>query len=107
MSNAFHGLVSQPVFRLGSGTVETAFVLLLLIPRTARLGAALISVWMVGVILSHIFVLGYSLFFVSALVTFFLSCLYLFLSRKRLNSAASDGPSHRSTSEPGARCFRG
>jgi hypothetical protein len=91
MSNAFHGLVSQPVFRLGSGTVETAFVLLLLIPRTARLGAALISVWMVGVILSHIFVLGYSLFFVSALVTFFLSCLYLFLSRKRLNSAASDG----------------
>jgi hypothetical protein len=23
MSNAVHGLVSQPVFRLGSGTVET------------------------------------------------------------------------------------
>jgi hypothetical protein len=90
MSNAFHGLVSQPVFRLGSGIVETVLVLLLLIPRTARLGAALIAVWMVGAILSHIFVLGYGLFFVSALATFFLSCLYLFLSRKQANSTDSD-----------------
>jgi uncharacterized membrane protein YphA (DoxX/SURF4 family) len=90
VSNAFHGLVSQPVFRLGSGIVETVLVLLLLIPRTARLGAALIAVWMVGAILSHIFVLGYGLFFVSALATFFLSCLYLFLSRKQANSTDSD-----------------
>ena len=44
MSNAVHGLVSQPVFRLGSGTVETVLVLLFLIPGTARLGAALIAV---------------------------------------------------------------
>ena len=91
MSNAFHGLVSQPVFRLGSGTVESVFVVLLLIPRTARVGATLIAVWMVGVILSHIFVLGYNLFFVSALANFFLAGLYVFLSRKELNSAASDG----------------
>ncbi len=91
MSNAFHGLVSQPVFRLGSGIVETVLVLSLLIPSTARLGAALIAVWTVGAILSHIFVLGYGLFFVSALATFFLSCLYFFLSRRQSNSAASDG----------------
>jgi uncharacterized membrane protein YphA (DoxX/SURF4 family) len=91
MSNAFHGLVSQPVFRLGSGIVETVLVLLLLIPSTARPGAALIAVWMVGAILSHIFVLGYGVFFVSALAIFFLSCLYLFLTRKQSNSAASDG----------------
>jgi len=81
MSNAVHGLVSQPVFRLGSGAVETVLVVLFLIPRTARLGAALIAIWMVGAILSHVFVLGYGLFFVSALATFFLSCLYLFLTR--------------------------
>jgi hypothetical protein len=91
MSNAFHGLVSQPVFRVGSGMVETILVVLLLIPRTARLGAALIAVWMVGPILSHIFVLGYGVFFVSVLANFFLSCLYLFLTRKQSNSAAFDG----------------
>jgi uncharacterized membrane protein YphA (DoxX/SURF4 family) len=83
MSNAVHGLVSQPVFRLGSGAIETVLVLLFLIPKTARLGAALIALWMVGAILSHVFVLGYGLFFVSALATFFLSCLYLFLTRSQ------------------------
>ena len=81
MSNAVHGLVSQPVFRLGSGAIETVLVLLFLIPRTARVGAALIAIWMVGPILSHVFVLGYGWFFVSALATFFLACLYLFLTR--------------------------
>ena len=91
MSNAVHGLISQPVFRYGSGAVETVLVLLLLIPKTARLGAALIAVWMVGAILSHIFVLGYGLFFVSALATFFLACLYLFLTRRKSDVAVSGG----------------
>src|SRR5256885_577153 len=59
MSQAVPGLVSQPVFRLGSGAFETAVAALLLIPKTARLGAALIVVWMAAVILSHIFVLGF------------------------------------------------
>ncbi len=104
MSNAFHGLVSQPVFRIGSGIVETILVLLLLIPSTARVGAALIAVWMVGAILSHIFVLGYGLFFVSAVATFFLSCLYVFLSRKQSGSGAPMARPHRSTR---ARSFRG
>jgi uncharacterized membrane protein YphA (DoxX/SURF4 family) len=58
MSQAVHGLVSQPVFRLGSGVFETLVAVLLLIPKTARLGAGLIVVWMTAVILSHIFVLG-------------------------------------------------
>ncbi|HET6930161.1 MAG TPA: hypothetical protein VFI45_07550 [Candidatus Acidoferrum sp.] len=90
MSNAFHGLVSQPVFRLGSGAIETVLVLLFLIPRTARLGALLIAIWISGAILSHIFVLGYDLFFFSALAIFFLSCLYLLLSRTQSKYAASD-----------------
>jgi|SRR5450631_2746115 hypothetical protein len=90
MSNAFHGLVSQPVFRLGSGTIETLLVLLFLIPVTARLGAALIAVWMFGAVLSHIFVLGYGLFFFSALAIFFFACLYLFLTRAPSNPTAAD-----------------
>jgi hypothetical protein len=66
MSNAFHGLVSQPVFRLGSGIVETVLVLLA-IPSTNRLGADLIAVWTVGAILSHIFCAGLWLVFLLVL----------------------------------------
>src|SRR5580704_14813161 len=59
MSQAVHGLVSQPVFLLGSGVFETVVAVLLLIPETARLGAGLTAVYMTAVVLSHIFVLGY------------------------------------------------
>src|ERR1700747_3622155 len=41
MSQAVHGLVSQSVFRLGSGAFETVVAILLLIPTTARLAAGL------------------------------------------------------------------
>jgi uncharacterized membrane protein YphA (DoxX/SURF4 family) len=58
MSQTVHGLVSQPVFRLGSGVFETVVAVLLLIPKTARLAAGLTVVWMSAVILSHIFGLG-------------------------------------------------
>jgi hypothetical protein len=89
MSNAVHGLVSQPVFRIGSGSIERLGAILFLIPRTARLGAAIIAVFMVGALLSHIFVLGYGWFFVDALATFALPCLYLFLTRKRSDNPLS------------------
>jgi hypothetical protein len=82
MSQAVHGLVSQPVFRLGSGAFEMMLALLLLIPRTARLGAGLIVAWMTAVILSHIFVLGYGPFFVDALVVMMLALIYLLLTRR-------------------------
>src|SRR5260221_3538922 len=58
MSQAVHRLVSQPVFRVGSGAFETVMAVLLLIPKTARLGAGLAVVWVTGVIFSNIFVLG-------------------------------------------------
>src|SRR6266478_6122211 len=80
MSQAVHGLVSQPVFRLGSGTFETVVAALLLIPKTARLGAGLIVAWMTAVILSHIFVLGYGPFFVDALMVMVLALVYLLLT---------------------------
>jgi chromate transport protein ChrA len=76
-------LVSQPVFRLGSGAFETVAAVLLLIPKTARLGATLITVWMTAVILSHFFVLGYGWFFLDALTVMVLTVIYLLLTRRR------------------------
>jgi len=81
MSQAVHGLISQPVFRLGSGAFETVVAVLLLIPKTARLGAGLVVVWMTPVILSHMFVLGYGPFFVDALMVMLLAAIYLSLTR--------------------------
>jgi chromate transport protein ChrA len=89
MSQAVHGLVSQPVFRLGSGVFETAVAILLLIPKTARLGAGSIVVWMTAVVLSHIFVLGYGWFFVDALTVMALAVSYLLLARRQ---SRWDGP---------------
>jgi len=82
MSQAVHGLVSQPVFRLGSGAFETVVAVLLLIPKTARWGAGLTVAWMTPVILSHIFVLGYGWFFVDALMVMLLAVIYLLLTRR-------------------------
>jgi len=80
MSQAVHGLISQPVFRLGSGVFETMVAVLFLISKTARLGAKLVILWMTAIILSHIFVLGYGLFFVDALVLMLLAISYLLLT---------------------------
>jgi hypothetical protein len=82
MSETFHGLISQPVFRLGSGVFETVVAVLLLIPKTARLGAKLVVLWMTGILLSHIFVLGYGVFFVDAIVLMVLAISYLLLTRE-------------------------
>src|SRR5205807_7661807 len=83
MSQAVHGLISQPVFRLGSGVFETMVAILFLIQKTARLGARLVILWMTAIILSHIFVLGYGLFFVDALVLMLLAVSYLLLTRRQ------------------------
>src|SRR5690242_3255732 len=82
MSQAVHGLVSQPVFRLGSGAFETVVAVLLLIPKAARFSAGLVVVWMTAVILSHIFVLGYGPFFFNALMVMLLARIYLSLTRR-------------------------
>jgi hypothetical protein len=81
MSQAVHGLIPQPVFRLGSGVFETMVSVLLLIPKTARLGAGLTVVYMTAVLLSHIFVLGYGWFFVDALLLMLLAVIYLLADR--------------------------
>jgi hypothetical protein len=81
LSQRFHGLVSQQVFRLGSGVFETGVAILLLIPKTAKSAAGLTVVWMTAVILSHVFVLGYGWFFVDALMVTALALIYLLLTR--------------------------
>src|SRR5258708_24486111 len=53
MSRTVHGLVSQPVFRLGSGVFETVVAVLLLIPKTARMGAGLTLVCVSAAMFSH------------------------------------------------------
>src|SRR6266481_7776531 len=73
MSQAIHGLIPQTAFRLGSGVFETTVAVLFLIPKTARLGAKLVIVWMTVILLSHIFVLGYGVFFVDAIVLLLLA----------------------------------
>jgi hypothetical protein len=83
MSQAVHGLVSQGVFRLGSGVLETVVAVLLLIPKTARLGAGLTVGWMTAVVLSHIFVLGYGWFFIDALMVMLLAVIYLLRTRRQ------------------------
>src|ERR1700730_4721783 len=83
MSQAVHGLISEPVFRLGSGVFETTVAVLFLIPKTARLGAKLVIVWMTAIILSHIFVLGYGVFFVDALMLMLLAVIYILLTRRQ------------------------
>jgi len=95
MSKVFHGLISQPVFRLGSGVFETTVAVLLLISKTARVGAGLVIVWMIVILLSHIFVLGYGFFFFDAIVLLLLAVSYLLLTGKQ--SHQSDGQSVQNT----------
>jgi hypothetical protein len=92
MSRTFHGLVSQPVFPLGSGVFETVVAVLLLIPKTARWGAGLTVVWMTAVILSHIFVLGYGWFFVDALMVMILAVIYLLLTSRHSHRVGAELP---------------
>jgi hypothetical protein len=82
MSQAVHGLVSQPEFRLGTGVFETVVAFLLLIPKTARLGAGLTAMYMTAVGLSHIFVLGYGWFFADALMVMLLAVIYVLLTSR-------------------------
>src|ERR1700733_869057 len=92
MSQAVHGLVSQPEFRLGSGAFESVVAVLLLIPKTARLGAGLIVVWMTTVILCHILVLGYGWFFVDALMVMVLALIYVLLTRRHSHRVGTELP---------------
>lgn len=86
MSHAVHGVISQPVFRIGTGLIELIAAFFFLIPKTARLGAAIIAVYMLaGPILSHLLILGYGWAFADALATFTLPCIYLWWTRSSMH----------------------
>lgn len=83
----FSTLGMEPYGRIGSGVVELIAALLLLIPRTALLGALLGAGTMAGALLSHLAFLGIEVkndggtLFILAIITF-LCCLIVIYNQK-------------------------
>ena len=83
----FETLGVEPWGRIGSGVVELLAAILILLPRTVWLGAALALGTIVGAILSHLFILGLEvqgdggLLFALACVVAVASATVLFLHR--------------------------
>ena len=86
----FTQLGAEPWGRIGSGVIELIAAILLLIPRTATIGAILALGTISGAIMSHIFKLGLvikddgGLLFGLALVVFFCSGLILLIHRREI-----------------------
>jgi uncharacterized membrane protein YeaQ/YmgE (transglycosylase-associated protein family) len=86
----FSTLGAEPWGRLGSGMVELIAALLLLMPKTAPVGAALTMAVMVGAIGSHLTILGIEvkgdggLLFGLALTAFVGSAVVLFIHRAQV-----------------------
>ncbi|MFN0068910.1 MAG: DoxX family protein [Limisphaerales bacterium] len=91
----FTRLGAEPWGRLASGVVELVAVVLLLVPRTAALGALLALGVMSGAILAHLTRLGIEvegdggLLFALALVTWTCAAAVLWLRRGELRRPAS------------------
>ncbi len=83
----FSTLGLEPVGRIGSGIAELIAAILLLVPSTVPLGAALALGVMTGAIVSHLTVLGIEvkgdggLLFALAITVFVSSAIVLFLRR--------------------------
>lgn len=83
----FSTLGAEPWGRIGSGVVELIASILLLVPATTTIGAALALAVITGAILSHLAILGIEvqgdggLLFVLAVVVFLASGLILLLRR--------------------------
>src|SRR5688572_8317305 len=86
----FSTLGAEPAGRIGSGVVELAAAVLLLIPTTVPVGAALAIGVMSGAILSHLTILGIEvkgdggLLFALALTVWVSAAVVLFLRRGEL-----------------------
>lgn len=86
----FSTLGMEPWGRIGTGIMELAASLLILIPATTLIGAILAFGVMAGAILSHLFVLGIEVrgdggqLFVYALLVLTSSFLLLIMNRKKL-----------------------
>ncbi|MBL0129498.1 MAG: DoxX family protein [Flavobacteriales bacterium] len=88
----FSAIGAEPVGRIGSGVMELVAAILLVIPRTAWIGAFLALGIMAGAIVTHLTVIGIvvmddggTLFIMALIVT--ASCLWvLFRERDRIRS---------------------
>lgn len=80
----------EPYGRFGSGIVELIAAILILIPRTTLLGAAISCGTMFGAILSHVLILGIEVkndggeLFILALITFLCSAILVFLNKSKI-----------------------
>jgi len=88
----FSALSVEPYGRIGSGIAELIAAVLILVPRTTRLGAIVAIGIMTGAILSHLFVLGIEvqndggLLFSLAVITL-LCCLgLLYFNKNKLSN---------------------
>jgi uncharacterized membrane protein YphA (DoxX/SURF4 family) len=85
----FSALGIEPYGRIGSGVVELIAAILILIPRTAWLGALIGFGVMIGALLSHLFVLGIvvqddgGLLFALAVIVLFCCLALIFLNRDK------------------------
>ncbi|MBN8680285.1 MAG: DoxX family protein [Chitinophagales bacterium] len=86
----FQQLGAEPIGRLGSGVAELICVILLIIPRTAWMGALLGLGVISGAILSHLFLLGIEvkgdggLLFYLALVVWVCCAVVLWKEREKV-----------------------
>jgi putative oxidoreductase len=86
----FSTLGAEPAGRIGSGVVELIAAILLLLPSTVTVGAALAMGVMAGAIVSHLTILGISvkddggLLFGLALAVFASAAIVLFLRRAEI-----------------------
>ena len=86
----FSTLGAEPWGRIGSGVVELIAAILLLVPATVTVGAALALAVIAGAILSHLTILGIEvqgdggLLFVLALTVLFASAVILVLRRNEI-----------------------
>jgi uncharacterized membrane protein YphA (DoxX/SURF4 family) len=91
----FSELGVEPWGRIGLGIIELITAVLLLLPRTTYIGAALAVVIMLGAIFSHLFVLGIEvqndegLLFILALSVLITSATLLFVFKENLLSLVS------------------
>lgn len=100
----FTKLGVEPWGRIGTGVIELVTGILILIPATAFIGAALSLGVMAGAIASHLLVIGIESdndggqLFMLAIIVFTLSAIVLFLRRLELAtwiSRISQGKTHR------------
>ena len=86
----FESVGLEPVGRIGTGVVELIASILLLIPRTIWAGAVITMGVMGGAIMMHLTQLGIEVkedggvLFITALITFVLAAIILFLYRKSI-----------------------